>query len=290
MRSPHGTGPIREICVGLLDGLEGRTEVDAASEYAQEIPGEITARMMGVPSEETPQFRVWIHDLLEVGPTDVSVAKATTDVMLDYMQQLIERRRAEGLGDDVVSHLLRQEVDGEPLSDEEACRTLFLFLIAGIDTTWSAIGFCMHHPRQPPRGSPASRRGARADPHCGGGGSCGCTHRCSSHGCPRRTPSSAGARSPKVSGPSWRSRQRIVTPRCSIGLASSSSTVKRTAMPRSGSVVHRCLGSNLARLEMNIALEMWLERFPEFTLTDSASVTYSTGHVRGPRHIPIRIG
>ena len=52
---------------------------------------------------------------------------------------------------------------------------------------------------------------------------------------------------------------------------------------------HRCLGSNLARLEMQIALEMWMERFPDFELVDPDAVTYSAGHVRGPRAIPIKI-
>ena len=53
--------------------------------------------------------------------------------------------------------------------------------------------------------------------------------------------------------------------------------------------VHRCLGSNLARLEMQIALEMWVQQFPNFELTDESAVTYSGGHVRGPRSVPIRI-
>ena len=52
---------------------------------------------------------------------------------------------------------------------------------------------------------------------------------------------------------------------------------------------HRCLGSNLARLEMQVALEMWVQQFPDFELTDSGAVTYSAGHVRGPRSIPIKI-
>ena len=52
---------------------------------------------------------------------------------------------------------------------------------------------------------------------------------------------------------------------------------------------HRCLGSNLARLEMQVALEMWVQQFPDFELTDAGAVTYSAGHVRGPRAIPIKI-
>jgi cytochrome P450 len=53
--------------------------------------------------------------------------------------------------------------------------------------------------------------------------------------------------------------------------------------------IHRCLGSNLARLEMTVALEEWLRRFPKFELVDPASVTFSQGQVRGPRSLPIRI-
>jgi cytochrome P450 len=53
--------------------------------------------------------------------------------------------------------------------------------------------------------------------------------------------------------------------------------------------IHRCLGSHLARMELRVALEAWLERFPEFTLDDPAAVTWSTGQVRGPRALPLRV-
>jgi cytochrome P450 len=53
---------------------------------------------------------------------------------------------------------------------------------------------------------------------------------------------------------------------------------------------HRCLGSNLARLEMSVALEEWLARFPEFSLADGARVQWSEGTVRGPRRLPVVIG
>jgi len=53
--------------------------------------------------------------------------------------------------------------------------------------------------------------------------------------------------------------------------------------------IHRCLGSNLARLEMNVAIEVFLERFPDFELDQSEEVTWSVGQVRGPRKLPVRI-
>ena len=53
--------------------------------------------------------------------------------------------------------------------------------------------------------------------------------------------------------------------------------------------IHRCLGSNLARMELTVALEEWLARVPEFELADPEAVLWSTGQVRGPRKLPIRI-
>ena len=50
--------------------------------------------------------------------------------------------------------------------------------------------------------------------------------------------------------------------------------------------IHRCVGSNLARMEMTVAVEELLKRIPEFSL--AGEVTWSEGTVRGPRKLPIR--
>ena len=55
-----------------------------------------------------------------------------------------------------------------------------------------------------------------------------------------------------------------------------------------GSGVHRCAGSNLARMEMQVAIEVMLEMIPEFELTDPDLVTWAGGQVRGPRNLPMR--
>jgi len=55
-----------------------------------------------------------------------------------------------------------------------------------------------------------------------------------------------------------------------------------------GTGIHRCLGSNLARMEIKVAIETFLERVPFFELTDPEAVTWNGGQVRGPRYIPIQ--
>ena len=51
--------------------------------------------------------------------------------------------------------------------------------------------------------------------------------------------------------------------------------------------IHRCAGSNLARMEMQVAIEEFLKMIPEFELADADAVTWAGGQVRGPRNIPV---
>jgi cytochrome P450 len=54
--------------------------------------------------------------------------------------------------------------------------------------------------------------------------------------------------------------------------------------------IHRCIGSNLARMELRVAIEEWLARIPRFDLVKGAHVEWNGGQVRGPRTVPITIG
>jgi cytochrome P450 len=51
--------------------------------------------------------------------------------------------------------------------------------------------------------------------------------------------------------------------------------------------IHRCLGSNLARLELTVALQEWLRAFPDYELDSTRPTTWANGQVRGPRNIPV---
>ena len=53
--------------------------------------------------------------------------------------------------------------------------------------------------------------------------------------------------------------------------------------------IHRCIGSNLARMELRVAIEEWISVFPDFELADPDAVTWSTGQARSPRQLPMRL-
>jgi hypothetical protein len=57
-----------------------------------------------------------------------------------------------------------------------------------------------------------------------------------------------------------------------------------------GSGIHRCAGSNLARMELQVALEEWLERIPDFSVAEGSEITWAGGQVRGPRILPLVFG
>lgn len=280
--------PIREICERQLDALAGRTECDIATEYAQAVPSELTALMLGVPVEDAPMFRRWIQQLLEIGPVDTTLLVETTTAMSDYLRDVMESRR-DDRGDDVVSFILDQRDAGAEMSDDDVVNTLFLLLIAGIDTTWSAIGFSLLHLAT----HPEDRRRLAAEPDL----------------VPQATEEFLRAYSPVTIA-------RIATTDTEVGGCPVSAgdwvmmsfpaanrdpevfdradevVIDRAANRHAafGLGVHRCLGSNLARLEMVIAIEAWMKRFPEFHLTDPDAVSYSSGQVRGPRRIPVVLG
>ncbi len=283
--------PIRDICTIRLDEMQAKVDagatLDLAEDYGKNIPGDLTATMFGVPLSETDQFRTWIHDIIEVGPTDLEVERAATNAMIEYMHGLIADRRANG-GDDLVTYLFDQKVDGEPMDDNAMAKMLFLLLLAGIDTTWSGLGSSFLHlathpddlarlvaePELVPTATEEFLR-AYAPVYVGRIA----TKDAEVGGCPVEAGEwvmlsfPAANRDPEVfDEPNEVRIDRQRNRHAAFGLG-----------------VHRCLGSNLARMEMNIAIEMLIERFPRFTLVDGADVRYSAGNVRGPRSVPVTL-
>ncbi|MGH9017971.1 MAG: cytochrome P450, partial [Acidimicrobiales bacterium] len=133
----------RQLCRSLIDGFVADGRADAAADYAQQIPVRVIARILGVSDTDSDLFTGWVRDVLEFADDPDRRAQGV-EGLLNYFLAEIERRR-EQPGDDLLSMLLHTEVDGTPVEQSVVLGTAALVLIAGVDTTWSAIGSSLWH-------------------------------------------------------------------------------------------------------------------------------------------------
>ena len=133
----------RALCNQLIDGFAEAGSADAAADYAQQIPVRVIGRILGVPDDMSDTFTGWVRSILEFA-YDQERRIAARDEAVTYFLGEMERRRG-GDGDDLISTLLRAEVDGEQVSDAFILGMVGLALIAGADTTWSALGSSLWH-------------------------------------------------------------------------------------------------------------------------------------------------
>lgn len=275
----------RRICADLIDRFASKGGCDAAVEYAQHVPVTVIAHMLGLPESDGNQFRHWVHLLLHEGIAEnESFRQALTEMDCYFKEQIADRRSIPR--DDLITFLLNARMEGERLSEEHMLGTLRLLLIAGIDTTWSAIGSCLWHLAQ----HADDRRRLVAEPTL----------------MPVAVEEFLRAYAPvtmarqvvketTVGGCPFKEREMVL-------LSFPAANRDPEAFPQADRVVidraenrhaafglgiHRCIGSNLARMEITVALEEWLARVPEFELADPADVTWSHGPVRGPRRLPV---
>jgi cytochrome P450 len=274
----------RALCADLVDGLVAQGSADAASDYAQQIPVRVIASILGVPPELSDTFTSWVRDVLEFADDPPRRLKGI-EGLIGYFIAEVAKRKVDP-GDDLLSGLLHSDVDGEPVEDSVVLGVAALVLIAGVDTTWSAIGSSLWHlathaddrnllATDPEAMTLAIEELLRAyspvtmarvvttDTEFGG--------------CPMRSGDKvlmnfpAANRDPEAFD---RPEQVILDRQLNRHVAF-------------GSGIHRCAGSNLARMELRVALEEWLRRIPDFTLADGAEVTWAGGQVRGPRQLPV---
>jgi cytochrome P450 len=205
--------------------------------------------------------------------------------LIGYFLEEVAHRRARP-GDDLLSELLHTEVDGEPVEESVVLGIAALVLIAGVDTTWSAIGSSLWHLAT----HPDDRKRLVAEPEL-----------------------MAFAVEELLRAYSPVTMARMVTKDVEYGqcpmragdrvlmnfpaanrdpevFEQADTVVLDRALNRHvafGSGIHRCAGSNLARMELHVALEEWLTRIPDFEIDEGHEVTWAGGQVRGPRLLPV---
>ncbi|MFV0306135.1 MAG: cytochrome P450 [Desertimonas sp.] len=280
---------IRALCRSRLDAMgtivPGDTVIDAAVGYAQHIPVNVISRMLGLPPDDDDLMREFVHDVLE-GVNQPPEARQAGFARLDaYLDAQIEAHRS-GDRDDLIAYLMDVEMLGQKLSPAHVRGSIVLLMLAGIDTTWSAIGSSLWHlaahpedrkrlAEEPALIPTAVEEFLRAYAPVTMARLVAADH--DFHGCPMKVddwvllPFPAANRDPEA----FERADEVVIDR------------QENRHAAFGLGIHRCLGSNLARLEMRIAVEEFLARFPDFELADPAAVRWSVGQIRGPRVLPV---
>jgi cytochrome P450 len=274
----------RDLCQSLLDGFAGNGQADAAAHYAQQIPVRVIARILGVSTDLADTFTGWVRDVLEFAD-DAERRQRGAEGLFQYFLDQLELRRQHP-GDDLLSELLRTEVEGEPVDDGIVLGMAGLVLIAGVDTTWSAIGSSLWHLAS----HADDRRRLVAEPDL----------------MPTAVEELLRAYSPvtmarevtediEYAGCPMKKGDKVL-----MNFPAANRDPEAFEHPEAvqldrahnrhvafGSGIHRCAGSNLARMELQVALEEWLARIPEFSLAEGQEITWAGGQVRGPRVLPV---
>src|SRR2546425_3660345 len=280
---------VRAICNELIDEFIADGKCDAAARYTKHVPVRAIAHMLWITEKYGYLFIKGIHGILELGIKDDNALMEAVREMTGYFAGHIEHRKKHPT-DDLISTLMNaRDKDGNPLSDTHVLGSLRLLLIAGIDTTWSAIGSSLWHLAK----TPADRDRLIAEPELMPTAieeflrayapvtmAREVVKETTVSGCPIKTGNMvllsfpAANRDPAM----FPDADKVIIDR------------RENRHAAFGLGIHRCVGSNLARMEIKVALQEWLARIPAFRLDPAGETKWSEGTVRGPRRLPVLFG
>lgn len=273
----------QELCRRLIREFIEEGRADIADDYARQIPPRLIAAILGIDPEMADEFTTWVQGALEFGLQDDEIREHYSGIIRNFFVDEI-KDRMENPGDDLISFLLGAEIDGEPVPMHVVRGNVALMLIAGIDTTWSSIGSALWHLAS----HPEDRKRLVEEPEL----------------IPTAVEEFLRAYSPvtmaRVATQDTVVGDRLVKEgeRIVLSFPAANRDPEAFENPEEviidrqknrhvafGSGIHRCAGSNLARLEMQVAIEEFLAMIPEFELEDPDTVTWAGGQVRGPRSL-----
>ena len=276
----------KDLCNALIDEFIDKGTADAAADYAQHIPVRVISTMLGVPFDMEEEFTDWVRGVLE-NMHDLERRKRSRQSIIEFFLAQVEDRRKNPRENDLITELLNTEVEGKKVPIEYVLGVCNLMLVAGIDTTWSAIGSVMWHMAQHPEHRKQLRENDDLWPtaieellrvYAPVTMARIVDRDIEFQGCPMK----AGDRVLMAFPAANRDPRQFENPDEVI------LDREHNRHVAFGSGIHRCAGSNLARLEVRIALQTWLERIPEFELVDPTTVTWAGGQVHGPRSCMVK--
>lgn len=277
------TAQIKSVAQQLIEPLVARGECEFNDAVGAPMPTIIFSTMlMGLPMAESDKFLRWNHQLLH--SVDQNHARAAGMEIVGYLTQLIEERR-RAPGDDFVSALVQGQVDGRPLNQQELLGYTFLLFIAGLDTTTATLGYIFAYLAQHPEQQKILREHPEKIPTAVEellrrfspvNGNRRCTRDLEFRGVKMKAGDMVLLSTPLVN----------LDPKaygCPMDV-----NLERRPNPHMAFSYgpHRCLGSHLARAELVAALQVWMERVPEFRLKPGTRLRHHTG-VLGLDAIPL---
>ena len=275
------------LCHELIDGFIESGQCDGAVDYSQQIPPRVIAHMIGVDPGMADQFVEWVNQLLGEAYVQPELRLKARDALIGFITAEVEKR-LEDPQEDLLTELLFMELDDPEakITPQVVVGVTNLLIVAGIDTTWSSIGSALwhlgtnHDDRQRLIDEPeilpmaieeflryyapvTMARIAESDVEYNG------VHIKPGDKVLMNFP--AACHDPEQ----FENPDEFIIDRA------------RNRHIAFGSGIHRCAGSNLARLEMTTAVRVWMERIPEFTVSDREAMKWAGGQVRGPRIMPL---
>ncbi len=278
---------IRAEARSLVNRLAERGEGDVVEDFAEHLTITVLAKILDVPRDHEERFTDWVVRLVRIGPRDQTVRAAAVREILEYCDALLRERQTSS-SDDLVSYLTAAQIDGQPLSRKHQLGSCFLILLAGADTTWSAIGASLWHLATHPQ----DRARLLTEPEL------------LSSAVEELLRVYAPVTVARIANEEVELHGRCIEPgeRVILPLAAANRDPQQFVEPNLvkldrtpnihltfGSGRHRCLGAGLATLELQVSLEEWLRVIPDFSLVDAENIRWSEGQVRGPTRVVFQV-
>jgi cytochrome P450 len=279
---------VRKLVNELLDGIAPRGRCDFHAEFATPLPSTVFLAMMGLPQDDLATLLRWRDDIIRpaADPEEAGVVRARTgaEITAYFEGQIEELRAAPRPG--FWSELVNAELDGRPLSDGELLGIAFLMLLGGLDTVTATLDCMIEYLAA----HPAQRRALVERPEI----TVDAVEEMLRALTPVQLVPRVVAQDAEVGGVQVRAGDHAT-------IVLGAANLDPHAFPRAADVdfdrprainlafgggPHLCLGINLARLELRVALEEWHRRIPDYAVAEGAVINHSPG-IRQADSLPL---